>query len=509
MIVCCFFIGFVKSRTEELGIGNDHTCNKMKERHIIIHAISMGKNVIQKTTIREKLVKKFSSVQLLAMSFGFVILCGSLLLSLPISNKIEIQPIINNLFVAVSAVCVTGLTPIVIVDQYTVFGQCVLILLMQIGGLGLMTFLALFITAARKKMNYAEKQLLADATSKTDMSKVPEYVKRIAKYTLFFEMIGFVLLCIRMVPEYGPLTGMFNSLFLSISAFCNAGIDNISAASMAAYVSDPLVSLTIMGLIVTGGLGFVVWFDLSNHLKEKRETHYSPKTLWQHLNLHTKLVVTMTSILLISGFLLIFVIEYNNPQSLGNLSFGSKLLAAAFQSVTLRTAGFSTLNIGALHPATLFLMCIFMLIGGSPGGTAGGIKTTTLGAFVILVHATLKQNDSPHCFKREISQAAFLKAFVTFWLFLCALIAAITLVGIFEGTSFSFLEIMFECFSAIGTVGLSMGITPALSTASKIVIMVLMFIGRIGPITLVLSFVKNRRKKVSGVKYSDEDIIIG
>lgn len=499
----------VKNEISKRGVGNKHTCNRMNTRHIIINAKLMGKTVIQKTTIREKLVKKFSSVQLLAMSFGVVILCGSILLSLPISNKVAIQPYINNLFVAVSAVCVTGLTPIVIVDQYTVFGQVILMILMQIGGLGLMTFLALFITAARKKMNYAEKQLLADSTSKTDMSKVPEYVKRIVKYTFFFEMIGFVLLCIRLIPEYGPIYGMFNSLFLSVSAFCNAGIDNISAVSMASYVSDPLVSLTIMGLIVTGGLGFVIWFDLSNHLKEKRKTHYSPKTLWQHLNLHTKLVVTVTSVLLVSGFLLIFVLEYNNPQTLGGLDFGSKVLAAAFQSVTLRTAGFSTLNIGELHPATQFLMCIFMLIGGSPGGTAGGIKTTTVAAFVILVGSTLHQNDCPHCFKREISQAAFQKAFVTFMLFLCALIAAITLMSAVEGQTFSFLAIMFECFSAIGTVGLSMGITPALSSASKIIIMLLMFIGRIGPITLVLSFIKNRRKKVSGVKYPDEDIIIG
>lgn len=465
---------------------------------------------MRKIPVHEKLLKKFSSVQLLALSFFFVILIGSILLSLPIANNRPIQSYLNNLFISVSAVCVTGLTPIVVADQYSAFGLTVMILLMQIGGLGLMTFLALFMTAMRRKMNLAEKQLLLDATSKTDMARVPEYVQRIIKYTLFFEGTGWLILCIRLIPDYGIGRGIFYSLYLAVSAFCNAGFDPIGAQSIARYVTDPLVSLTIMVLIVTGGLGFIVWFDIRNHIKEKRRgTRYNLKTLFQHLRLHTKIVLGVTLGLLISGTLLILILEYNNPETLGNLNFGQKLLASAFQSVTLRTAGFSTINIAACWPATLFLMCIYMLIGGSPGGTAGGIKTTTFASLLLLTRSSLHGEDHMNCYKREVGVGAFIKGISVFSLYLLALCAAITIMCVTEGGHLSFLQIFFECFSAIGTVGLSAGATPMLSAGGKIVIMCLMFIGRIGPITLLLSFMKNSHRRYAAVTYPDEDIIIG
>ncbi len=459
------------------------------------------------TTFREKFYKKLKTTRILAISFAFVIITGGILLNLPVANNDPSIPFIDHLFMSTSSVCVTGLATVVVVDKYTIFGQWILIFLMQIGGLGLMTFLVTFITVAKKQLFMAEKKLIQDSLNKADLDNIPKYIKSIFKYTFFFEGLGVVFFSLRLVPMYGVSSGLFKSLFLSVSAFCNAGLDNFSNTSLIPYSSDPILNLGVIALIITGGLGFAVWFDLSNGLKNKFKKDISFKSMIHHLTLHTKIVLTMTSILLGLGALLFLVIEYNNVNTIANYSFTEKLLISFFQSTTLRTAGFSSVNIGDCKIATLLMMCVWMLIGGSPGGTAGGIKTTTFVAIVIAIVSVFK-NSSDHyrIFKREIPKETFYKAIIVFFMYVIALFIAVFTLSISD-ESIGFLDILFEAFSAINTVGLSTGITTSFSNVGKIVIILLMYVGRVGPITIVLSLFKTKKKEV--ISYAKEDILIG
>ena len=306
---------------------------------------------------------------------------------------------------------------------------------------------------------------------------------------------------------YGVSSGLFKSLFLSVSAFCNAGLDNFSKASLIPYNNDPILNLGVIALIITGGLGFAVWFDLSNGFKNKFKKDISLKSMIHHLTLHTKIVLTMTSILLGLGALLFLMIEYNNVNTIANNSFTEKLLISLFQSTTLRTAGFSSVNIGDCKTATLLMMCAWMLIGGSPGGTAGGIKTTTFVTIVIAIVSVFKNyGDHYRIFKREIPKETFYKAIIVFFMYVIALFIAVFTLSISD-EGIGFLDILFEAFSAINTVGLSTGITTSFSNVGNIVIILLMYVGRVGPITIVLSLFKTKKKEV--ISYAKEDILIG
>lgn len=462
-----------------------------------------------KISFREKFYKKLKTTRILAISFAFVILTGGILLNLPISNTNPSIPFIDHLFMSVSAVCVTGLVTVVVVDNYTVFGQWVLIFLMQIGGLGLMTFLVTFIAFAKKQLYVAEKKLIQDSLNKADLEDIPRYIKSIFKYTFIFEGLGFILFSIRLVPMYGVSSGLFKALFLSVSAFCNAGIDNFSNNSLVPFNTDPILNLGVAALIITGGLGFAVWFDLTKGFRSKFKLKASLKSVLHHFSLHTKVVLTMTSILLGLGTLLFLVIEYNNVNTIGNNSFIQKILISFFQSTTLRTAGFSSVNIGDCRSATLLIMCAWMLIGGSPGGTAGGIKTTTFATILLVIIAIFKNTgDHYRVYKREIPRDTFSKAFIIFFMYSIALFIAVLIIS-FSDESLSLLDVLVETFSAINTVGLSTGITTSLSNVGKIVIMLLMYVGRVGPITIILSLFKNRSNKKEVISYAHEDILIG
>lgn len=461
---------------------------------------------MRKDPIVKQILRKLTPTQQITLSFVFVILTGGFLLSLPISNTGTPAPFIDHLFTSASAVCVTGLAVIYPGVDYTAFGQWVMIALMQIGGLGLMTLIAVFVIFLSGRLDLKSKIVMSEAVNRSDFFDFHHFIRSIIKYTVFFEGIGFLLLCYRFIPEFGWEKGTFTALFTAVSAFCNAGFDNIGTINLIPYVSDPLVSLTIAGLIIVGGLGFGVWFDLSQGSKSIIAQTHTVKYVIHHLKIHSKLAIIMTLTLIFGGMGLIFIIEYTNPQTLGNLDFGTKLLASFFQSVTTRTAGFSTINIGFLKTATLLIMMVLMFIGGSPGGTAGGIKTTTFAVLILMVAAEIRGAKDITVFNRKIEREQFRKAFVVAFALLATLMTGIILLTLSE--PFSFLELSFEATSAIGTVGLSMGITQGLSDIGKSIIIALMFLGRIGPLTLVLSMSKQGTKGHE-LTYPKGDILIG
>ncbi|HCT63383.1 MAG TPA: hypothetical protein DIC19_04715 [Erysipelotrichaceae bacterium] len=457
--------------------------------------------------IKRKIRYKLNPAQQIALSFALVILVGTFLLSLPISNKIAGTPLIDHLFTVVSAVCVTGLTTVIIVNQYTQFGLWVILIIIQIGGLGLMTLIALFVIFLSGKLSISNRLALNEAVNYFDLHDFNHFIRSIMKYTLFFETIGFVLLSFRFIPIFGVNQGLFTALFTAVSAFCNAGLDTLGAVSLQAYVSDPLVNFTVMFLIVVGGLGFGVWFDISQGSKSLLKGKYTLNYIIKHFKVHTKIAITTSIVLIFGGALIIFVAEYGNPTTIGLLSLPDKMMSSLFQSVTTRTAGFATLNMALMKSASLFVIIILMFIGGSPGGTAGGIKTTTFAIMILMITAELRGHKELIVFNRRIPREHFRKAFVVAFMLLTTVTIGIIFLNLTE--SFDFLSISFEAVSAIATVGLSMGITSGLSSVGKVIIILLMYLGRIGPLTLMLSVNRSGLRKGHELSYPVGDILIG
>ena len=459
---------------------------------------------------KSKKKKSFSPMRRIAFSFFMVILIGSLLLACPFSNQGTIAPYIDHLFIATSATCVTGLVPVVVADQYTLIGQLVIILLIQIGGLGFLTLLNMFIYALRKRLTYTNKIIMQEALNQNSMAAIGIYIKRVIKYTAFFELMGAVLLSLVFVPEFGVVKGLYYGLWHSISAFCNAGFDVIGPNSLIPYQTNILVNLTIAGLIIAGGLGFVVWIDLRMSWRHYKENFkfFKLKTFFSSLSLHTKVVLVATVSLLLGGTLVILFLEYNNPGTIGSLSFGDKVLASFFQSTTTRTAGFASVDMAALHDSTKLFMSILMFIGGSPAGTAGGIKTVTLATIVLAVRAVVKGNRQIGAFGRKIKVDTVLRALAVFSISIGIVMGASVLLCVLE--SYPMIDLFYEAFSAFGTVGLSANLTAQLCDLSKLILILLMYVGRIGPITMVLSFMKkSRNNRENQVVYPDAEILVG
>ncbi len=453
--------------------------------------------------MRKFLFAHFKPTTILVMSFAFLILSGTLLLALPISNNYNI-PLIDHLFMATTSTCVTGLVTTVVADQYTLFGQLVILALIQLGGLGLMTIISVILLFLHNKLDLKERSLMKDALSKMDFSDISSFIKGIIRFTVFFEGIGSLLLMIVFIPQYGLANGIWYSIFISISAFCNAGIDNIGPLSLLPFQNNPIVVLTVAFLIIFGGLGFTVWFDIKHNLGILYNFRKKLKQLHLKFGMHARIVLFVTFALLISGTILIFIIEYNN--SLAGLSLPSKVMNAFFQSTTLRTAGFFTVDITIIYRITRLIMIIYMLIGGSPGGTAGGIKTTTFFLLCLMVITQIKNRSEMQTFKRHIPKSNFISAFLIFSGYLFAVLIAWLIMLCTE--NFDALDILFEIASAIGTVGLTVGITPSLSFIGKCVIISLMFIGRVGPITIAYALGRKKRKDVQ-LKYPNAEIIVG
>lgn len=442
------------------------------------------------------------------MGFLTVIFLGGVFLYLPVSNTRPIA-FIDALFTSVTSVCVTGLVTIVPASQFTLFGKIVLLLLIQIGGLGVIACAALFFILLRRKITLKERVMLQESYSAQKLGGIVGMVKRVIAGTLLVEGSGAALYAFQFVPEYGVLRGMWYSVFHAVSAFCNAGIDILGDKSLADYAVNPIINITTMLLIILSGIGFTVWFDVLENGRKVIGREVPGRWWFTRLHLHSKLAVIMTLILIISGTVFVFCAEYRNPQTLGDMNTGQKLMAAMFQSVTTRTAGFAAVSQGALHEESKLFCAILMFIGGSPGGTAGGVKTTTIAMLFLACLTFVRGGNDTECMGRRISVANFRTGFcVVMVAFTTFIIGTITIL-IIEPDSISLINVIYETASAIGTVGLTADLTPHLSRASQIILMIMMYIGRLGPLSLVLTFAGKTHPRDKVRSLPKEQIMVG
>ena len=450
---------------------------------------------------------RLNTMQIVALGFFGVIFLGGVILWLPICNQKPIE-FIDALFTSVTSVCVTGLVTVVPAEQYTLFGQVVVMILIQIGGLGVIACMALFFLLLGKKISMKGRILIQEAYGLDTLSGLVKFIIRIVRGTFIVEGIGAVLFSFKFVPEFGLAKGIWYGVFHSISGFCNAGIDIIGNSSFMKYVDSPLVSLTTMFLIVMGGLGFPVWHDIFVTAKKGAGEKGARRRIFTRLGLQSKIVLTITAFLIIFGTVGYFLLEFNNPETMKDLSIPEKVLASAFQSVTTRTAGFASVSQSGLTESSRLLGCILMFIGGSPAGTAGGIKTTTFAMLILTIISVLRGHKDTECFGRRVDMDSVRSALtITVITFTCWL-AAVAAMSIFDPQT-EFLNLMYEASSAIGTVGLSADLTPHLTRASHVVLMLLMYIGRIGPLTMALVFAGKSNKSDKFRELPEKKIMLG
>ena len=349
--------------------------------------------------------------------------------------------------------------------------------------------------------------MIQDAYNLDTLQGLVKLTKRIIKGTILVESVGSVFFMFRFIPDYGVIKGIAISIFTSISAFCNAGIDLIGDSSLQPYQLSPLINITTMLLIIIGGIGFPVWWDLLATARRRCVDGLKRKVVCRKMELHTKVVLTMTLILILGGAILTFALEYNNNETIGGMSLGNKVMASFFQSVTTRTAGFFTISQGQMHESTSFISIILMFIGGSPSGTAGGIKTVTVAILVMSLWCSIRNKQDVEIYKRQVTDSFVKKSISVFGLSFLVLIGSTLALTITEQARF--IDILFEATSAIGTVGLTRGITSELTAIGKIIIIITMYLGRIGPITLALAFNTRKRQKSKGRKLPTDKIMVG
>lgn len=438
---------------------------------------------------------RLSPPQILVMGFGAIILLGTMLLMLPISNTTgEPLNFMDALFTATSATCVTGLVVVDTGTFFSSFGQVVIMLMIQIGGLGFMTMATLFALVLKRRISLKDRLVLQEAMNQSSMEGIVRLIRRVLLYSLVIEACGATLLTIRWAFDMPFGKALYFGIFHAVTMFNNAGFDLFGDfKSLTGFVYDPLVNFVVMFLIVSGGIGFIVMADLVDYRKSRR------------LSLHSKVVLSMTGALILIGAVVIFIFEFTNPETLGSLNWGGKILGSFFQSVTPRTAGANTLDITELRQATQFFMVILMFIGASPGSTGGGIKTTTFTMMIAAVIAMMRGRDDIVLFRYRLVQERILKALT---ITLLALLLVITVSMILSTTEdSSFLTILFEATSAFGTVGLSMGLTPELSLFGKLLISLTMFAGRLGPLTLAYALGPKKGKEL--YRHPEGKMIIG
>ncbi len=445
-------------------------------------------------------MKKFTTTHIILFSFLSAIVVGTFLLSLPVSTVDgKSVGVIDALFTATTSVCVTGLVTLPTFSTWSVFGQVVILLLIQIGGLGVITVMSSFALFVNKRMGLKKSLVLQDAFNLNTLFGLSSFIKKVVVGTLLVEGIGALLYMTVFVRDFG-LRGIWMSLFTSVSAFCNAGIDIIGENSLADYCTNPLVNFTTASLIVLGGLGFIVWWDILRVIKDRKKKTFS------RLSLHTKIVIVITLILILSGALSFFVFEYNNPETLAPLSLFNKIQASFFQSVTTRTAGFFTLPQQNFTDASAFVSMLLMFVGGSPAGCAGGVKTVTVAVLVIFALSGVKNKNETVLFGRSIAKDTLHKAFaVVFVSFVTLVLSFICLLAF---SNINFVDALYECVSAVATVGLSRDVTSHLNTVSKIIVILTMYAGRVGPISLAVMF-KTGRGSENIIKCPVEEISVG
>lgn len=444
------------------------------------------------------LVKKdeLNAFQKLALGFVVLIIIGGILLSLPIaSNSGQSTNMIDSLFTATSAVCVTGLVTLDTGTYWSYFGKTVIMILIELGGLGFMAFATLFAMILGKKITLKDRLLMQEAMNAFSIQGLVKMMKYILYFTMTVQGLGAVLLSTQFIPMFGPGKGIYYSIFHSVSAFCNAGFDLFGGfSSLTGFSTNTVVILTISVLVIIGGLGFTVWTEL-----------YNAKDL-RRISLHSKVVILITSILLIGGTILIFLFELENVRTIGSMGVKDKVVNSFFASVTTRTAGFNSIDLANMTMASRCLTIVLMFIGGSPGSTAGGIKTATFGILVLTVISFAQGRKDVEIFKKRLSKETVYRAFSIVTLAVALVITVIMILS-FTEVGVTLEEILFETVSAFGTVGLTMGITTKLSTVGKIVIMITMYCGRLGPMTVVLAMMRKRKK--SNYQYPEGRILVG
>ena len=434
---------------------------------------------------KRRRLESLSPTRLIVSSFLVVIVTGALLLMLPFATRNGITPV-QAFFTATSATCVTGLVVLDTYQGFTLFGQTVVICLIQIGGLSLVTLASFFTLALRRRVGFRSMKLASESIGTSNVAEARGLLLVVMKLAAFFEGLGFLLLLPVFVPEYGA-EGIFISIFLSISAFCNAGFDILgrtqSYVSLMGYASNWYVQGIIMFLIVAGGLGFLVWHDLG----QWRKTH--------HLSIHTKVVLFCTILLIVGGTVGFAFLECNNPATLGGMTAGDKIVNSMFQSISARTAGFNTIDLASMSSITKCMLCVLMFIGAAPGGTGGGIKVTTFSVILVTVASVVTGREDAQIFRRRIDKKTVYQALSIAMLSL-GVVIFVTLVVFFNcGEVISPLDCLYEVVSAFGTVGCSVGVTGQMHPLALIITMITMFIGRVGPVSLAISLASQRREQ--------------
>ena len=439
---------------------------------------------------------RLNEVRILAFGFAIIILLGGVILSLPISSKNgTYTSLVDSIFTATSAVCVTGLVTVDTGTHWNTFGHCIIMLLIEIGGLGFMSFTTFIAVILGKKITLRDRLIMQEAMNAFDIQGIVKMLIYILALTFSVQVVGALLLSFVFIPEFGLGTGIFYSIFHSVSAFCNAGFDLFgNFTSLTGYYNNYYIILVISILIVIGGLGFSVLSEILNYKKIRK------------FSVHSKIVLYVTAGLIIGGAVLIFLVEYRNDATLGSLNFGEKIFNSLFSSITPRTAGFNTISTGDMTMSGKLITIILMFIGGSPGSTAGGLKTTTLGIIILTMVCVLKGRDDTEAFGRRFSKETVYKAFTLFAIGMVIVLGVTMILSIVEPEQ-QFIDLLYEASSAFGTAGITTGVTQEIGTLSKVVIMFTMYCGRVGPITVILALM--RKNKKTGIRYPEGKILIG
>ena len=451
----------------------------------------MGKNKTKKRTRRPNKgwLAGSSATQTICSSFLLVIAVGTLLLTLPISGRTGRLGVIDAMFTATSATCVTGLVVRDTWSQFSLFGQVIILMLIQVGGLGLVTLTSFFALAARRRMGFRDLRLLGESVSVDGLSKATEVLKIVIKLAAAFEAVGIVLLLFAFVPQFGA-EGVWVSVFTAISAFCNAGFDLFGRfgaySSLVPYVNNYYVQAVIMFMIMAGGLGFMVWVELAEYRKKRR------------LSLHAKVVLQFSVIFWVGGAVLLALLEWSNPRTMGGLSVPGKIMAALFQSVSTRTAGMNTIDLAACSPISKLLMSVLQFIGVAPGSTGGGVKVTTFAVLILTIRSVAQGRDDCVIGGHHIESKTVYRALTIIVIGAVAAFGSAVVVYYNTAETVSVIDCIFESCSAFGTVGLSVGVTGQLNTGAKLLYMACMFMGRVGPVSLAISLTAkpddNKRK---------------
>ena len=446
--------------------------------------------VLQKRSALTRL--ELNPSQTIIAGFALIILAGSVLLSLPLAAEDgRATPFLTSLFTATSATCVTGLVVVDTASYYSLFGEIVILVLIQLGGLGYMTIATLMAMAIGRRIGLRERLVLQEAQNLYTVGGVVRFTRNVVLITLAIEGIGALLLTLRWVPEFGLARGVYFGIFHSVSAFNNAGFDLMGGfRSLTGFVGDPTVNIVFMLLIIIGGLGFTVLHAL-----------LSPR----RLGLHAKIVLTTSAVLIVLGTGMLLLLEFSNRATLGGLTGQDRAMAALFQSVTPRTAGFNSIDVGKLRDPSLMLIIALMFIGASPGGTGGGIKTTTFVAPMAVILSMIRGRPDPELFRRRLPPVVIYKAVTIALVGVAFVVSAGTLLSFVEQVDF--INALFEVVSGFGTVGLTTGLTPSLSSLGRIIVIITIFTGRVGLLTL--AYALTRRHQPANFRYPEERIYVG